>query len=142
LANVLLLQSMEANQAPIRRFATAALNTHRNHDWPGNLRQLENVVKTLALTSLEEEVSGEDVSRVLSQFDSIAACSGANLPLHLDYKRARDAFERLYLEYHIARENGNMSRVAERIGLERTHLYRKLKQLGVRAARRNDDSGA
>jgi DNA-binding NtrC family response regulator len=76
---------------------------------------------------------------VLSQFDSIALSSGAVLPLHLDYKSAKDAFERLYLEYHIARENGNMSRVAEKVGLERTHLYRKLKQLGVRTGRRSEE---
>jgi DNA-binding NtrC family response regulator len=44
---------------------------------------------------------------------------------------ARDAFERAYFEYHLAREHGSMTRVAERTGLERTHLYRKLKQLGV-----------
>ncbi|ONX79783.1 hypothetical protein A8F14_06745, partial [Burkholderia cenocepacia] len=46
-------------------------------------------------------------------------------------REARDAFERAYFEYHLARENGSMRRVAEKTGLERTHLYRKLKQLGV-----------
>ena len=46
-------------------------------------------------------------------------------------REARDAFERAYFEYHLVRENGSMTRVAERTGLERTHLYRKLKQLGV-----------
>ena len=54
-------------------------------------------------------------------------------------REARDAFERAYFEYHIAREGGNISRVAECVGLERTHLYRKLKQLGVRLARKNDE---
>ena len=44
---------------------------------------------------------------------------------------ARDAFEKAYFEYHLARENGSMTRVAEKTGLERTHLYRKLRQLGV-----------
>jgi len=46
-------------------------------------------------------------------------------------REARDAFERSYFEYHLAQENGSMTRVAEKTGLERTHLYRKLKQLGV-----------
>jgi DNA-binding NtrC family response regulator len=46
--------------------------------------------------------------------------------------RARDEFEKAYFEYHLARENGSMTRVAEKTGLERTHLYRKLKQLGSR----------
>ena len=47
-------------------------------------------------------------------------------------REARDAFEKSYFEFHLAQENGSMTRVAEKTGLERTHLYRKLKQLGVR----------
>ena len=46
-------------------------------------------------------------------------------------RESRDEFEKAYFEYHLARENGSMTRVAEKTGLERTHLYRKLKQLGV-----------
>jgi DNA-binding NtrC family response regulator len=53
---------------------------------------------------------------------------------------ARDALERVYFEYHIAREGGNISRVADSVGLERTHLYRKLKQLGIRLARKNGEA--
>ena len=49
----------------------------------------------------------------------------------LPLREARDSFERIYFEYHLQREGGSMTRVAERTGLERTHLYRKLKQLGV-----------
>jgi DNA-binding NtrC family response regulator len=51
--------------------------------------------------------------------------------LELPLRDARDAFEQAYFEYHLAKENGSMTRVAEKTGLERTHLYRKLKQLGV-----------
>jgi DNA-binding NtrC family response regulator len=51
--------------------------------------------------------------------------------LDLPLREARDAFERAYFEYHLAQENGSMTRVADKTGLERTHLYRKLKQLGV-----------
>jgi DNA-binding NtrC family response regulator len=54
-----------------------------------------------------------------------------NLSFDLPLREARDAFERIYFEYHLQRENGSMTRVAEKTGLERTHLYRKLKQLGV-----------
>ncbi len=62
---------------------------------------------------------------------------GHDLPLDLPLRDARDAFERAYFEYHIARAGGNISRVADAVGLERTHLYRKLKQLGIRLARKN-----
>jgi len=51
-------------------------------------------------------------------------------------REARDEFERIYFEYHLGRENHSMTRVSERTGLERTHLYRKLKQLGIDASRR------
>ena len=54
-----------------------------------------------------------------------------NVPLDLPLREARDAFERAYFEHHLAQENGSMTRVAEKTGLERTHLYRKLKQLGI-----------
>jgi DNA-binding NtrC family response regulator len=53
------------------------------------------------------------------------------VPFELPLREARDAFERAYFEHHLVREGGSMTRVAERTGLERTHLYRKLKQLGV-----------
>ena len=53
------------------------------------------------------------------------------LSLEEPLREARDAFERAYFEFHLMREQGSMTRVAERTGLERTHLYRKLKQLGI-----------
>jgi DNA-binding NtrC family response regulator len=59
------------------------------------------------------------------------AAQAASISFDVPLRDARDAFERAYFEYHLARENGSMTRVAEKTGLERTHLYRKLKQLGV-----------
>jgi DNA-binding NtrC family response regulator len=60
-----------------------------------------------------------------------AAATVRELPLDLPLREARDAFERAYFEHHLSREHGSMTRVAEKTGLERTHLYRKLKQLGI-----------
>jgi DNA-binding NtrC family response regulator len=82
-----------------------------------------------------------------STFDS--RLTPAPLPLNpmaqfsfdLPLREARDSFERIYFEYHLQREGGSMTRVAERTGLERTHLYRKLKQLGVeslKSSKRHD----
>jgi DNA-binding NtrC family response regulator len=59
-----------------------------------------------------------------------------NISLDQPLREARDAFERIYFEYHLVRENHSMTRVSERTGLERTHLYRKLKQLGIESARK------
>lgn len=64
-----------------------------------------------------------------------AADTAAGVSLDQPLRDARDQFERVYFEYHLARENYSMTRVADRAGLERTHLYRKLKQLGVELGR-------
>jgi len=138
IANLMLSRLVEARETPPRQFTTAALNALRNHDWPGNLAQLESVVRSLGLTCASEQISLEEVIRVLPQ-GGAAARVGNDLPLDLTLRDARDAFERVYFDYHIAREGGNISRVADTVGLERTHLYRKLKQLGIRLARKNDE---
>jgi DNA-binding NtrC family response regulator len=67
----------------------------------------------------------------LSSAASDAHGHGYTLSFDLPLREARDAFERMYFEHHLGREGGSMTRVAEKTGLERTHLYRKLKQLGV-----------
>jgi len=63
--------------------------------------------------------------------NSFVPGQSATISFDIPLRDARDAFERAYFEYHLSRENGSMTRVAEKTGLERTHLYRKLKQLGV-----------
>ena len=59
-----------------------------------------------------------------------------SLPLDLPLREAREQFDAVYFVYHLRREVGNVSRVAEKVGLERTHLYRKLKQLGIKFAKK------
>ena len=136
IAALVLAQLVEARACPPRRFSVAALNALRHHLWSGNLAQLDAVVKNLALTALDEEVQLDDVERVLAAHSGPVAAG--ELPLDQPYREARDAFERLYFEYQLARENGSMSRVAERTGIERTHLYRKLKALGLPVGRREE----
>jgi len=63
-----------------------------------------------------------------------------SISLDLPLREARDEFERIYFEYHLRRENHSMTRVSERTGLERTHLYRKLKQLGIDSSRKRNQS--
>ncbi len=137
LASVLLNDLVEQKLVASRHFSTAALNALRNYDWPGNMSELRSVVQTLANTALGEHISLEETQRVLPQLATPNA--GAALQLDAPLRDARDAFERIYFEYHLAREGGNISRVADAAGLERTHLYRKLKHLGIKATRKNDD---
>jgi len=136
LASLMLAQLVESRACPPRRLAVAALNALRHHAWPGNLAELEGAVKDLALSSLEEEIQLEDVERVLAGRAPPSALP--EILLDRPYREAREAFERVYFEHLLAREQGSMSRVAERSGLERTHLYRKLKALGVPVGRREE----
>ncbi|MDH4325401.1 MAG: sigma-54-dependent Fis family transcriptional regulator, partial [Betaproteobacteria bacterium] len=136
LAAQMLAQLVEARVCPPRRLSIGALNALRHHYWPGNLAELEHAVKNLALTSLEEELSVEDVERVLATQAPTAAAP--DLALDRPYREAREAFERVYFENLLVAASGSMSRVAEKSGLERTHLYRKLKALGLPVGRREE----
>ena len=127
---------VEAGEVPLRRFSTAALNALRNQAWAGGYAELRNAVRSLALAALEEEIAIEDVTRLLAPPPAAAAQA---LPLDLPLREAREAFERVYFEHHLQLEGGNMTRLAEKTGLERTHLYRKLKALGIPLGRKGEE---
>lgn len=142
IAATLLTQLVDANEVPLRTLTVGALNVMRNLDWPGNLPVLQNVVKTLALTALANDITGDDVNRVAREFNlgpREQATTEVGVSLDLPLRDAREQFEKQYFLHHIRREEGNMSRVADRVGLERTHLYRKLKQLGIRPSGKSED---
>ncbi len=128
---------VETSGAQYKSFDIAALNALRNADWPGDLVELDAVVQNLVLSSLEEKITLSDVHRVLEQFSSSPEKQASKLQslpvnLALPLREARDDFERFYFQHHMAMINNNMSKLAEISGLERTHLYRKLKQLGIK----------
>ena len=138
IAAILLAQLVESRLTAPKRFATSALNALRNYSWPRNLQQLQQLVRSVSLAALESEISVAEVEMMLGQFSS-SGTPGTNAPdTGLPLREARDAFERAYFEQLIREEAGSISRVAERSGMERTHLYRKLKQLGVTVTKRND----
>jgi two-component system, NtrC family, nitrogen regulation response regulator NtrX len=118
---------------PLRRFTTEALARLRRHDWPGNVRELRSVVQRLLILGSGDDVSGSDVEFALSGRGlraPVETAPGA-IPMDLPLREAREEFEREYLLQQLDRAEGNMTRLAELVGLERTHLYRKLKALGI-----------
>ncbi len=142
IASLLLGHLVERGDVPTRRFSSGALNALRMHRWHGDgWSELQATVRNLALTALEEEISAEDVAHLLHSEAESEAGQQPLLPL-LDQplREARDAFEKLYFEYLLKQTGGNMTRVAEKSGLERTHLYRKLKQLGVATGRKGEEA--
>jgi DNA-binding NtrC family response regulator len=136
IAAQILTHLVEAGEVPLRRLSTAALNALRNQHWAGGYAELRNAVRSLALGSLEEEIAPEEVASLLMPPPSAAA---QVLPLDLPLREAREAFERVYFEHHLKIEGGNMTRLAEKTGLERTHLYRKLKALGIATGRKGEE---
>jgi len=119
----------------------AALTALTNAYWPGNLDHLAGFIQNLAL--LRGEITTEHVKRVLGEAASPSPSLAPEITsrfFELPLREAREAFERIYFEQLLGREQSNMSKVAEKAGLERTHLYRKLKQLNIRFSRRTDES--
>lgn len=115
-----------------RRFTTGALNVLRNYAWPGNVRELTNVVQRLLILNRDEEITESDVEQALGQRARPGPESGLPHALFgLPLRSARDQFEKAYLEHHLLRTGGNVAEVARLSEMERTHLYRKLKNLGI-----------
>ena len=139
LVEQLLTRSIESHETRPHTFSMAALNMLRNYHWPGNLVQLQSVVQTCAQLASGTEIDTPDVTNALAHLDAPLPVTHDPLVLDRDLRTARDDFERTYFEFHLSRGDGNMSRVADRVGLERTHLYRKLKQLGIKLPRRSEE---
>jgi DNA-binding NtrC family response regulator len=121
----------------------AALTALANAYWPGNLDHLQSVVSNMQV--VRGEITADHVKRLLGEAASpnqVIAPEITTRFFEMPLREAREAFERIYFEQLLGREQSNMSKVAEKAGLERTHLYRKLKQLNIRFSRRTDDSSA
>ena len=125
---------------PIRPIGIEALAILEGYEWPGNLRQLKNVIERIIILgpeSGEGEITPEqlpselniETSNVLSADNSVTIMS---VPL----REARKEFEREYLKVQIIRFSGNISRTATFIGMERSALHRKLKILGIESIKK------
>jgi DNA-binding NtrC family response regulator len=114
-----------------RRFGVAAQNRLRNYPWPGNIRELKNLVHRLLIQGGQEEIRLDEIER------EITALAPDNEPLvkqdllSMPLREAREHFERAYLTQQLQLCNGKVGQLAKRVGMERTHLYRKLRSLGV-----------
>ena len=121
------------DKLPFRRFSMAAQNFLRNYGWRGNVRELKNLVQRLMILGVGEEIELEEVKSALGSVVGDSA-STATVPdfFNLPLKEARDHFEKAYLEYHFERTGGSVARLSAAVGMERTHLYRKLHSLNIK----------
>jgi DNA-binding NtrC family response regulator len=123
---------VDQEKLPYRKFSMAAQNRLRNYPWPGNIRELMNLVQRLLIIGAGSEIGIEEVETTLGQLPAERTVGGANnydQPL----REAREQFERAYFEYQLKQHGGSVGKVAKIAGLERTHLYRKLRSLGIDA---------
>ena len=122
---------VDEERVTFRRFGVAAQNRLRNYPWPGNISELKNLAHRLLLLGGEEEIRLEEIERELAtqvlHDEPLVKQDLLALPL----REAREAFERAYLQQQLQLCNGKVGQLAKRVGMERTHLYRKLRALGV-----------
>lgn len=123
---------IETEGLPYRRFEVAAQNRLRSYQWPGNVRELKNLVQRLLILGSDETVSIDEIESGLGDTDARKdGNSLGNFNFDLPLREARESFEKAYLEFQLKKAKGSVSKVASTVGVERTHLYRKLKMLGI-----------
>jgi two-component system nitrogen regulation response regulator NtrX len=126
--------SREAGRRP-KRLDPAAAAGLRSYRWPGNVRELRNVIERLMIMVGGDTIAPADLGFLDSGAAPVVeAAAAAMLPLH----EARDRFEREYILRVLAAQQGNMSRTADALGVERSNLYRKMKAFGIAPARRSE----
>jgi DNA-binding NtrC family response regulator len=122
---------VDADALTFRRFSVAAQNRLRNYPWPDNVRELRHLVHRLLIRGGPEEIRLEEIERELAvQTPPDEPLVKQDL-LALPLREAREQFERAYLQQQLLLCNGKVGQLAKRVGMERTHLYRKLRSLGV-----------
>ncbi len=122
---------VDSKHLSFKRFGVAAQNRLRNYPWPGNIHELSNVVYNLLLNASAEEISldevEENIESITSDNDSFIKQDIFSMSL----REARDQFERHYLQHQLILCKGKVSKLSERVGMERTNLYRKLHSLDI-----------
>lgn len=135
----------EKDQAA-RTLEAEAIEVLEAHDWPGNLWELNNVIERLHLTAREtpgEPIRASSVAAAIGEGARNATRWDHNLEvLNRPLREAREAFEREYMQFHLTRFGGNISRTAEFVGMDRAALHRKLKLLGVSTSEKSVGIGA
>ena len=114
-----------------RRFSVAAQNRLRNYPWPDNVHELKNLVRRLLLSGSSEDIALDEVEAEMNAAAPLDEPLIKQDLLALPLREAREQFERAYLQQQLVLCDGKVGQLAKRVGMERTHLYRKLRSLGV-----------
>jgi two-component system nitrogen regulation response regulator NtrX len=120
----------------VKRFDSEVISALQAYHWPGNVRELKNMVERLLILSRSSKVTLGDLSHPIR---SPASPSDSHASQNL--KEARDAFERAFIQERLHEFGGNISKTAGAIGLERSHLHKKIKELGIKVRRESHSIG-
>ena len=130
-------------RTPAPRISEEAMAALQAHDWPGNVRQLRNIIERTVILAPGDRVSCIEVDllppEVLDNQNAMGGASTAMAIMGSPLREARESFEREYLKIQIRRFSGNISRTASFIGMERSALHRKLKALGIGDKREGEE---
>lgn len=113
------------NDRPIKTFTSDAIDLMQNYSWPGNVRELRNLIERIVIMNPKSKITAEDLPIARSEMKSIPSYNFDS------YKEASEAYEREFICRKLAEWQGNISRTAEAIGIDRSHLYRRMKALGI-----------
>lgn len=117
---------------PYRRFSVGSQNYLRNYRWPGNIRELKNLVQRVLILGAGDEITQSEIESALGSAPVMPSQPLEGLvSFDQPLRQAREQFEKAYLDYQLDKHNGNVSKMAKEAGMERTHLYRKLRSLGI-----------
>jgi len=122
---------VDIEHLPFRRFSIAAQNRLRNYPWPGNVRELQQLVKQILVLGGDEDIGLAEVEAELAAESADSEPLIKQDLLAMPLREAREHFERAYLTQQLQLCGGKVGQLAKRVGMERTHLYRKLRALGV-----------
>ena len=122
---------VEEEHLQYRHFPIAVQNRLRNHTWHGNVQELKSIVQQLLILGKSEEVTLNEVNDLLTKKNQTRVISEDLLPLDLPLREAREQFEKAYLLAQFKSCEGNIAKLADKVGMERTNLYRKLKSLDI-----------
>jgi Nif-specific regulatory protein len=122
----------------VLKFTAAARKRLESHTWPGNVRELRNLMERLAYLSSGDRIEAEDLAFILSPATSSPSLVADGLPLG----DATHEFQRKYIQQSIDRSRGNVSQAARNLGVHRSNLYRKMRQLGMETGDEPIDDGS
>jgi len=118
---------------PRKSFTKDAYSILQSHEWPGNVRELRNFIERVIIMTQSKTISGDDMKMYLQPSINSTRSGSNELPswFNYDFKTAKKVFEKEYLAEKLKQNGGNVSRTAEQIGMERSHLHKKLKSLEI-----------